>query len=85
MARRMDILRALFEASSVCLCMVRHSEKRTQHSCLDCRGGRTWQATRVIAYTDPRLYRTGLCLRKGLTRNQSGQRSKPACGVVLSF
>ena len=41
MARRMDILRTPFEASSVCLCMPRHCKKRSQHSCLDCRGRRT--------------------------------------------
>jgi hypothetical protein len=41
MARRTDIARTSFEASSVCLCMARHSKKRSQHSCLDCRGGRT--------------------------------------------
>ena len=41
MAHRMDRLRTSFETSSVCLCMARHSEKRSQHSCLDCRGGRT--------------------------------------------
>src|SRR5260370_33281845 len=45
----------------------------------------TSQATRVIAYTDRDLCRTGLGLRRGLDRNQSGQRSKPLRGVLLSF
>jgi hypothetical protein len=41
MARRMDLLRTSFETPSVCLCMARHSKKRSQHFCLDCKGGRT--------------------------------------------
>ncbi len=41
MARWMDLLRTSFETPSVCLCMPRHSKKRSQHSCLDYKGGRT--------------------------------------------
>lgn len=45
----------------------------------------TWQATRVIAYTDRDLCHIGWSWRRGLHRNQSGQRSKRPRGVLLSF
>jgi len=39
MARCMDKLRATFQASSDCLCMTRHSKKRSLCRCLDCTVG----------------------------------------------
>jgi len=39
MARCMDKLTATFEASSDCLCMTRHSKKRSKCRCLDCTVG----------------------------------------------